>query len=106
MRLLLNNKELLSKRWKTSDEVLKYVEEELGIEILPLRRDVGYIYSRLILNEAQDHRDPSDSALAARLFLLFPFFLRDPKKTSMKEAGRKKSRLRLEDSKLFRTFAA
>ena len=60
MRLLLNNKELLSKRWKTSDEVLKYVEEELGIEILPLRRDVGYIYSRLILNEAQDHRDPSD----------------------------------------------
>ena len=60
MRLLLNNKELLSKRWKTSDEVLKYVEEELGIEILPLRRDVGYTYSRLILNEAQDHRDPSD----------------------------------------------
>lgn len=55
-----NNKELLSKRWKTSDEVLKYVEEELGIEILPLRRDVGYTYSRLILNEAQEHRDPSD----------------------------------------------
>ncbi len=55
-----NNKELLSKRWKTSDEVLKYVEEELGIEILPLRRDVGYTYSRLILNEAQEHWDPSD----------------------------------------------
>ena len=55
-----NNKELLSKRWKTSDEVLKYVEEELGIEILPLRRDVGYTYSRLILNDAQEHRDPSD----------------------------------------------
>ena len=58
-----NNKELLSKRWKSSEEVLKYVEEELGIEVLPLRRDVGYTYSRLIINEAQDHRDPSDHVI-------------------------------------------
>ena len=79
-----NNKKLLSKRWKTSTDVLKFVEEELGIEFLPIRRDVGYAYSRLQLNEAGDHRDPSDHmiiahAITARMPLLssdhnFPFY--------------------------------
>ncbi len=79
-----NNKELLSKHWKTAEEVLKAVENELCIEFLPLRRDVGYTYSRLKLNEAMDHRDPSDHviishAITDHLTLLssdqkFPFY--------------------------------
>ena len=79
-----NNKELLSKRWNKAEDVLRFVEDEMGIEILPLRRDVGYTYSRLILNEAQDHRDPSDHiiishAITEHLTLLssdqkFPFY--------------------------------
>ena len=36
-----NNKKLLSKHWKKAEEMLKAVEEEIGIEFLPLRRDVG-----------------------------------------------------------------
>ena len=60
-----NNKELLSKRWKKAEDVLRFVEEEMGIEFLPLRRDIGYCYSRLTLNEAQDHHDPSDHILIA-----------------------------------------
>ena len=79
-----NNKELLSKRWNKAEDVLRFVEDEMGIEFLPLRRDVGYTYSRLILNEAQDHRDPSDHiiishAITEHLTLLssdqkFPFY--------------------------------
>ena len=79
-----NNKDLLSKRWKKAEDVLRFVGDEMGIEFLPLRRDVGYTYSRLILNEAQDHRDPSDHiiishAITEHLTLLssdqkFPFY--------------------------------
>ena len=79
-----NNKELLSKRWRKAEDVLRYVEEEMGIEFLPLRRDVGYTYSRLVLNENEDHRDPSDHiiishAITEHLTLLssdqkFPFY--------------------------------
>jgi len=60
-----NNKKLLSRLFKNSTEVLQAVENELGIEFLPIRRDVGYIYSRLQLNEAQEHNDPSDHLIIA-----------------------------------------
>lgn len=53
-----NNKKLLNRYFKGSTEVLQAVENELGIEFLPIRRDVGYTYSRLRINEADDHRDP------------------------------------------------
>jgi hypothetical protein len=54
------------------------------IEFLPVRRNVGYAYSRLQLNEADDHRDPSDHmiiahAITERMALMssdlkFPFY--------------------------------
>ena len=79
-----NNKELLSKRWKRAEDVIRYIEDELEIEFLPLRRHVGYTYARLQLNEAQDHRDPSDHliishAITEHITLLssdqkFPFY--------------------------------
>lgn len=79
-----NNKRLLNRYFKTSTDVLKAVETELDIEFLPIRRDVGFAYSRLRLNFGQDHRDPSDHmiiahAITERLPLLssddkFPFY--------------------------------
>lgn len=79
-----NNKELLSKRWEKAEDVLRFVEEEMGIEFLPLRRDIGYTYSRLAINELQSHNDPSDhiiisQAITEHLTLLssdkkFPFY--------------------------------
>lgn len=79
-----NNKKLLNRYWKTSEELLRTVENELNIEFLPVRPDVGYAYSRLRLNFGQDHRDPSDHmiiahAITERLPLLssdekFPFY--------------------------------
>ncbi|MBR1550410.1 MAG: PIN domain-containing protein [Bacteroidales bacterium] len=58
-----NNKKLLSRQWKTAYDVIHTVEKDLEIEFLPLRDHVGYTYSRLILNEEQDHRDPSDHVI-------------------------------------------
>lgn len=79
-----NNKDLLSKRWKRAEDVIRFVEDELEIEFLPLRRYVGYTYARLRLNEAMDHHDPSDHiiishAITEHLTLLssdqkFPFY--------------------------------
>lgn len=60
-----NNKKLLNRYYKTSEDVLRVVEDELDIEFLPIRRDVGYAYSRLRLNFGQDHRDPSDHMIIA-----------------------------------------
>ena len=79
-----NNKRLLNRYFKTSTDVLKAVETELDIEFRPVRRNVGYQYSRLTINEAEDHRDPSDHiiishAITERMPLLssdtrFPFY--------------------------------
>lgn len=79
-----NNKKLLNRYFQNATDVLKAVEEELDIEFLPVRRNVGYAYSRLQLNEADDHRDPSDHmiiahAITERMALMssdlkFPFY--------------------------------
>ena len=79
-----NNKNLLSKRWKTAQEMIEYVENDLEIDFLPIRPRVGYTYANLRLNEAEDHRDPSDHviishAITEHLTLLssdqkFPFY--------------------------------
>ena len=79
-----NNKKLLNRYFKNATDVLKAVEEELDIEFLPVRRNVGYAYSRLQLNEADDHRAPSDHmiiahAITERMALMssdlkFPFY--------------------------------
>lgn len=58
--VLFNNKKIFSRQWKQAEDVVRTVEEDLDIEFLPLRRHVGYTYSRLHLNDEQSHHDPSD----------------------------------------------
>ncbi|MBO4373457.1 MAG: PIN domain-containing protein [Bacteroidales bacterium] len=58
--VLFNNKKLLNKHFKTAEQVLAAVENDLRIDFLPIRPDVCYTYSRLRLNEAMNHYDPSD----------------------------------------------
>ena len=79
-----NNKKILSRYFKDSTDVLRTVEEELDIEFLPIRRNVGYTYSNLRINEADEHYDPSDHiiishAITERMALMssdkkFPFY--------------------------------
>jgi len=60
-----NNKGLFSKRWKTSEEMLRSIVEEYYIEFRPVTLDSILTYSRLRLNEAQGHKDPSDHIIIA-----------------------------------------
>ena len=79
-----NNKNLLSKYWKTAEDMLTCIKQEAAIDTLPLTEHVMFTYSRLRLNEAMDHRDPSDHiiishAITEHLTLLssdlkFPFY--------------------------------
>ena len=63
--VLFNKKKLLSKYWQTADQMLTSIEQDYYIEFLPLRRDTAFTYSRLQINEAQDHFDPSDHVIIA-----------------------------------------
>ena len=58
--VLFNNKKIRSRQWKTAEDVIRMVENDLEIEFLPLRDHVGYTYSRLQLTEQMKHYDPSD----------------------------------------------
>lgn len=79
-----NNKELLNKHWKTAKDMLTTIENDYGLEVMPITRDVVATYTCLRLNVAQDHRDPSDHiiishAIANRMSLIssdekFPFY--------------------------------
>ncbi len=63
--VLFNNKKLLSKRWQTAAQMLKSIEQDYRIEFRPLYRDTAFTYASLQLNEAMEHRDPSDHIIIA-----------------------------------------
>ena len=79
-----NSKKLLTKYWKTAKEMFDTIENEYGLEVLPVTRDVVSTYTSLCLNEAQEHYDPSDHiiishAITEHLTLIssdlkFPFY--------------------------------
>ena len=58
-----NNKNLLPKYWKSAEEMLLAMKEEALVDILPISEPTMFTYSRLRLNEAQDHKDPSDHVI-------------------------------------------
>lgn len=60
-----NNKGLFAKRWKTAEEMLRSIVNEYYIEFRPVSLDHVMTYSRLQLNEAQGHKDPSDHIIIA-----------------------------------------
>ena len=79
-----NNKRFLTRFWKTAEEMLLSIKQEANIDTLPITERMMLTYSRLQLNEKQDHRDPSDHviishAITEKLTLLssddkFPFY--------------------------------
>lgn len=55
-----------SKRWKSCEEMVRSIEDEFGIKILALKKEHMLTYSRLEINEAQDHKDPSDHVIISQ----------------------------------------
>lgn len=58
-----NNKGLGNKKWKTAEDMVRAIEEDYYIQILPLQKEHMRTYSRLRLNTAQGHKDPSDHVI-------------------------------------------
>ena len=58
-----NNKGLLTKKWKTAEEMVAAIEDEYYIKILPVNKEHMKTYSRLSINNIDNHRDPSDHVI-------------------------------------------
>ncbi|MGM9746025.1 MAG: type II toxin-antitoxin system VapC family toxin [Paludibacteraceae bacterium] len=58
--LAYKNKGLCAKRWKTPFELIKAIENEYFITILPLKQEHIQTYSKLVTDDAHGHKDPSD----------------------------------------------
>ena len=84
MIVLFNIGKLRGKGWNSSNDVLRFITDDMGIVVLPLTAEVADTYSRLELNVQQNHKDPSDHiiishAIANRITLIssdtkFPFY--------------------------------
>lgn len=55
-----NNKGWGNKRWKTAEDMVAAIERDYYVEILPIQKEVMHTYSRLRINNAMNHKDPSD----------------------------------------------
>ena len=60
-----NNGGLVSRYWKTAKEMVDAIRDLFYIRILPVGEEQMDTYARLILNEAEDHKDPSDHIIIA-----------------------------------------
>ena len=79
-----NNKGLLTKKWKTAEEMVSAIEDEYYIKILPVSKEHMKTYSKLSINSIDDHKDPSDHviishAITSKIPLIssdrrFPFY--------------------------------
>ena len=58
-----NNKGLLTKKWKTAEEMVAAIEDEYYIKILPVSKEHMKTYSTLSINSIDDHKDPSDHVI-------------------------------------------
>ena len=58
-----NNKGLLTKKWKTAEEMVTAIEDEYYIKILPVSKEHMKTYSKLSINSIDDHKDPSDHVI-------------------------------------------
>lgn len=59
------NKGLCSKFWQSPAELVKAIENEYYIKILPLKKEHMKTYARMEINEVQGHKDPSDHVIIA-----------------------------------------
>ena len=60
-----NNKGLLTKKWKTAEEMVSAIEDEYYIKILPVSKEHMKTYSKLSINSIDYHKDPSDPLIIA-----------------------------------------
>jgi PIN domain nuclease of toxin-antitoxin system len=63
--VLWNKKEHIRKWWKTALDLVRSVEDVYGFRVLYLHKEHYEAYSKLQLNVAQEHYDPSDHLIVS-----------------------------------------
>ncbi len=58
-----NNKKLLCNRWNSPEEMVKAIESEFYIKILPVKKEHMITYAQLETDITHDHKDPSDHVI-------------------------------------------
>lgn len=81
-----NNKGWGNKRWKSAEDMVRAIEETYYVQILPIQKEVMNTYSRLRINVAMNHKDPSDHVIISHAMTLkmplvssdtrFPYYTR------------------------------
>ena len=64
--VLIRNKKVKFKQWKSPVQMIEAIEHEFGIKILPIKKEHIFTYARLEINEAQAHKDPSDHIIISQ----------------------------------------
>lgn len=70
MIVAYNNKGWGNKKWKSAEDMVRYIEENYFVEILPIQKEVMRTYARLRINNSQNHRDPSDHVIISHAMTL------------------------------------
>lgn len=83
-----NNKGWGNRKWKSAEDMVRSIEETYFVEILPIERDVMRTYSRLRVNTAMNHKDPSDHVIIAHAMTLgMPLISSDTRFTFYRRQG-------------------
>lgn len=65
-----NNREIVSKEWRTAREMIDSIRNKFFIQVLPLTEECMKTYSELELNAPQKHKDPSDHVIISQAITL------------------------------------
>lgn len=81
-----NNHSFDTRRWKTAEEMVRSINEEFYIDVLPFKEEHLLTFARLRANVAKGHKDPFDHmiishAITEKMTLVssdrrFPFYQR------------------------------
>ena len=65
-----NNKGWGNRKWKSAEDMVRSIEETYYVGILPIQKEVLKTYSRMRINTAMNHKDPSDHVIIAHAITL------------------------------------
>ena len=65
-----NNKGWGNRKWKSAEDMVQAIEKTYYVDILPVQKEVMHTYSRLRINNSQNHRDPSDHVIISHAMTL------------------------------------
>lgn len=58
-----NSGGIVSRYWQSAHDIIDSIQQEWFITILPLNKEHMRTYSDLVLNELENHKDPSDHVI-------------------------------------------